>query len=104
VSLSIAEAEKLAGRRLDRRRKYYLVDETVIVSAASYTTTCSGCFEGGDYMGNAHNYTWDSKSQCHIGAGCDECGYTGKRVETVLVPIDHLTHLQRSQKNEITTN
>lgn len=26
MSLSIAEAEKLAGRRLDRRRKYYFID------------------------------------------------------------------------------
>jgi len=43
------------------------------------TDTCSGCFEGGDYNGNAHHYGYDEKAGCSVGSGCEECGYTGKR-------------------------
>lgn len=50
-----------------------------------YTHSCSGCFEGGEYMGLAHNYPYDTKANCHIGSGCEECGYTGKRREKILV-------------------
>lgn len=51
-----------------------------------YTSSCSGCFEGGDYMGLAHNYPYDKKAGCHIGSGCKECGYTGKRRHDFWMP------------------
>jgi hypothetical protein len=51
-----------------------------------YTDSCSGCFEGGDYMGLAHNYPYDQKARCHVGAGCSECGYTGKRRHDFWMP------------------
>lgn len=54
---------------------------------ARWTESCSGCFESGDYGGNAHNYPYDQKAQCYIGAGCEECGYTGKRRGAQWVPF-----------------
>ena len=52
-----------------------------------FTEACSGCFEFGDYGGLAHNYPWDEKAQCRVGAGCDECGYTGKRRQIHFIPF-----------------
>lgn len=45
----------------------------------TWTSECSGCFEGGENGGLAENYPWDEKAKCRIGMGCQECGYTGKR-------------------------
>lgn len=54
-----------------------------------YTTSCSGCFEPGECGALAHHYIFDSKAGCHIGSGCHECGYTGKRARTYWVPFDY---------------
>ena len=54
-----------------------------------FTDSCSGCFEAGDYMGNAHYYDYDDKAQCHVGSGCHECGYRGKVRRREWVPFDH---------------
>ena len=43
------------------------------------TTHCSGCCELGEYSGNSSSYGYDQQAQCYVGAGCHECGYTGKR-------------------------
>jgi len=43
------------------------------------TQPYSGCFSAGEYGGNEHNYPYDAKAGCRVGAGCHECGYTGKR-------------------------
>lgn len=45
----------------------------------TFTESCTGCFEPGEYMGMAHQYRWDDKAKCYVGIGCSECGYTGKR-------------------------
>ena len=79
-------AEAVVGCRLDRRRAYCLVDGTLCL-LVTWTDTCSGCFEGGECMGLAHHYGYDDKAGCHVGAGCDECGYTGKRRRAMWVPI-----------------
>ena len=50
--LNIAEAEKLAGRRLDRRRKYFFIDGHVC-TYGSWTESCTGCFEHGEYGGGS---------------------------------------------------
>ena len=42
------------------------------------TTSCSGCFETVDGQ-PVGDYPWDAVAGCHIGAGCSECGYTGKQ-------------------------
>jgi len=90
--LPIEEAETLAGKRLDRRRRYFLStpygEKPQVCYLGWYTMSCSGCFESGDYMGLAHNYPYDQKAKCHIGAGCEECGYTGKRRLPVYIPHD----------------
>ena len=54
---------------------------------AKWTQSCSGCCELGDYGSNPNRHPYDEKNQCHIGFGCDECGYTGKRRVEMWVPI-----------------
>jgi hypothetical protein len=45
---------------------------------AYFTHSCSGCFESEDGH-PVGEYPWDDKAKCYVGAGCKECGYTGKR-------------------------
>lgn len=63
--ISWVRAEYLAGRKLDRRRNYAIVDGTICQSA-QWTALCSGC----------------------DGAGCHECGHTGKRRQACWIPIN----------------
>ncbi len=63
-------------------------DDGVMCEVVKFTSSCTGCFESGEYGGNAHNYRWDAKAQCHIGFGCEECGYTGKRRQVLYIPIN----------------
>jgi len=67
------QAEKIAGRRLDRRRNYAIIDGEV-AEAISWSQACTGCYEGYD----SYNAT---------GNGCDECGYTGRRRQAHWVPL-----------------
>jgi hypothetical protein len=53
-----------------------------------WTESCSGCLESGECGGNEHSYPYDNKAQCRVGAGCDECGHTGKRRREWWVPFD----------------
>ena len=85
--LPIEEAERLAGKRLDRRRKYFIWEGRICYDGHC-TVSCSGCFESGEYMGLAPNYLYDEKDSCHIGTGCDECGFTGKRRMHFPIPHD----------------
>lgn len=71
------EAEAVAGRRLDRRRKYALLDGEVC-ERSSYTSPCSGC---------SCNCS-DGYPCGHEPAGCFECGYTGKRRWRDWVPVE----------------
>lgn len=54
---------------------------------SKYTHTCSGCSESNE--GHMSHYPYDAKAQCHIGSGCDECGYTGKVRDCFFIPFDH---------------
>lgn len=48
--------------------------------------TCSGCHESED--GHAvGSYDFDKKNKIPLGAGCDECGHTGKRRVGYWVPL-----------------
>lgn len=67
------QAEKIAERRLDRRKNYAIIDGQVAESAV-WSQACSGCYEGDDSL-NA------------TGNGCDECGYTGRRRHGQWVPL-----------------
>lgn len=86
-------AEKIMGCRLDRRKRYRYVGRKhrdfwgcLVVVDSGYTGSCSGCYESGECGGMEHWYEWDEKAKCRKGAGCDECGYTGKRVHHFAAP------------------
>lgn len=66
-------AEALAGRRLDGRRNYAIIDGEVAESC-QWSAACSGCYEG-------HNI------EHAVGTGCSECGYTGRRRNGAWVPL-----------------
>jgi hypothetical protein len=68
---NFAEAERLAGRRLDRRRAYAIVDG-VLHEACSFSRPCSGCSEDG-----------------RRGAGCSECGHTGISRQSHWIPLQN---------------
>lgn len=70
---SFEAAEKLAARRLDRRRAYAIIGGEVR-EAASWSQACSGCYEGRDISNGT-------------GSGCSECGYTGRRKQGWWAPI-----------------
>jgi len=72
VPSTYSEAEMICGHRLDRRRNYAIINNEVCGSV-NWTQPCSGCHEGveGDR-----------------GMGCDECGYTGKSIQSFWLPID----------------
>lgn len=70
---SFDAADRLAGRRLDRRKNYAIVDGTVN-EQAGWSEACSGCYEG-----------WDSFHS--KGTGCSECGFTGRRRHRCWVPL-----------------
>ena len=78
--ITYQEAEKILGVRVDRRKKYHFEEspeakdmfgEGPVYTYEEWTTNCSGCTES--EMGH---YTCGSAQK---GAGCRECGYTGKR-------------------------
>jgi hypothetical protein len=52
-----------------------------------WTDECTGCTEreDGHLVGE---YGWDPKAKCTVGAGCDECGYTGKSRRAQWVAFD----------------
>lgn len=59
-------AEKIAKRRLDRRKNYAIINGEVC-EYGEWTQACSGCSPDDPYQ------------RVDAGAGCHECGYTGKR-------------------------
>lgn len=67
---------------------------------AHWTESCSGCFETGDYGSGAGDYLFDAKAMCHIGAGCSECGYTGKVRQQHWVPFDMPAWAEREGRRE----
>ena len=77
VPSSFKKADKLAGVRLDRRRNYAIIKGEVNQSA-TWTTPCTGC-------------SCDSEYPCMCcqtrGAGCEECGGTGKRRSSMWFPV-----------------
>lgn len=73
--LTHAQADELAGRRVDRRRRY-ATDGTQLLEVATWTVACSGCVEVEDYA-----------PMPEAGSGCFECGYSGKRRTSMWVPV-----------------
>ena len=68
------ELERMTGKKLDRRKSYALV-KGVLCEAAKWSQCCSGC-----------GPEWKIGSEAK-GMGCDECGYTGRSVQSYWLPI-----------------
>jgi len=62
---TIDQIEAVAGRRLDRRKSYAII-EGQVCDCGSWARECSGC----------------------NGNGCHECGYCGKRRESTWMPLE----------------
>lgn len=70
------DAERVTGRRLDRRRSYaFKLGKIWILE--KYTLPCCGCSESPE-----------STPAPEKGTGCYECGYTGRRRYEVWCPLD----------------
>jgi hypothetical protein len=42
-----------------------------------FWSSCSGCFEAGEYGGLEHLYPHSPVFECRLGSGCGECGGIG---------------------------
>jgi hypothetical protein len=71
-----------------RQRVLVVTHRGVEGHVVRWTDACSGCCERGDY-GTLYYGGHDPKTGMVIGAGCPECGHTGKRREEQFVPFDH---------------
>lgn len=80
--------ETVRYRKDDEGRRHKVVlNEGHEGFMVQWTDACTGCFEyidGHAPMGSV----WDSKSKCHVGGGCHECGYTGKVRHRMWIPFD----------------
>ena len=74
-------------RDLDGKRHKVVVHNGIEGFEATVTLSCTGCTEFGDYMGNINGHPYDEKAGCHVGFGCEECGYTGKRRRVFWTPF-----------------
>lgn len=74
VPSSYEAAEALAGRRLDRRRCYAIMDGEVL-ELLRLSTGCPGCCDEAWLYADARGF------------GCDECGHTGRRRWGHWVPL-----------------
>lgn len=66
-------AERIVGRRLDRRRNYAIIDGKVC-QYISWTQQCSGC---------------SADCEEERGCGCEECGYHGRVRESMWLPLEY---------------
>jgi hypothetical protein len=54
--------------------------------------SCSGCFEFNEGIGLG-DWARDERNNIYLGSGCEECGFTGKRRESMWVPVKEDDHL-----------
>jgi hypothetical protein len=92
--ITAAEAEKIAGKRLDRRIRYY------VHTAEGRSVENPYAFNGTEGMPDAKLLTYDEWTADCSGCtdteygtkygpfGCKECGYTGKRRDEMHAPHD----------------
>lgn len=69
-------ADKLAGRRLDRRRNY-LIAKGEVRQLHTWTQNCSGCSDCNEHRPGSR------------GAGCSECGYHGVVRQGMYLPLQN---------------
>lgn len=99
--ITTREAEAIMGRRLDRRVQYYRHTLRGAFEAANGNTFAGFGWGGGSAPGRLFTYgEWtESCSGCscdcgdgygcsHGAAGCQECGFTGKRRSGMHAPFD----------------
>lgn len=70
------DAEEKSGMKLDGRKRYFVWNGEVCTSE-KYTSVCSGCSPDCEY------------TSVSVGAGCFECGYTGKRRQSCPMPVKY---------------
>jgi hypothetical protein len=78
-------ADKLAGKKLDRRKNYCVIDGRVC-ELAEWVESCSGCHETNE--GYELPGTKFDANGIALGSGCHECGYQGKVKTAMWMPID----------------
>jgi hypothetical protein len=96
--LSIADAERLHGSRVDRRKKYASHDNesphdsgAKIFELCTFTSACSGC-----------SCECSMPYACGHGAsGCKECGYTGKRITSIWLPYFGKSNDKKGKSREL---
>jgi hypothetical protein len=69
VSATWEQADALAGRRVDRRRAYAIINGD-LCELVRWSQPCTGCFEAPECT------MYDMETT--RGHGCCECGYTGR--------------------------
>jgi hypothetical protein len=88
--------EKRRYRRTNDGHLYLVVTvDGVDGFIVEFTDSCSGCHETIDGY-ETGDYPYDAKAQCYVGAGCQECGHTGKRRRREWVPFDAMAALART--------
>ncbi len=81
---TMKQIEKVFGGPVDRRRKYIIDPDwmgeglTYVLCEIRATRPCTGC---------SCDYEWPCDCCAERGGGCDECGYTGKRVRGMWIPF-----------------
>jgi hypothetical protein len=94
IEITWREAEKLAGFRVDRRKRYAKHNDeskcemsgAVIFELCKWTGVCTGC--------ECDSYGFQSSKN----TGCWECGYTGVRKKAMWVP--YTESLRQLEKKE----
>lgn len=78
---AISKANAQAQQDGELKEWGYLKEQTAEQRAenSGYWYTCSGCYEGGEYGGNNHNYHTSIIFNTKMGTGCPECGGLGVR-------------------------
>lgn len=89
--ISYHEAEKLEGRRLDRRRKYYKKTEDGLKATRGINANPWG------FPNYEKAFTldfWSEECSGCSGGGCFECGNHGKRCNSMYFPVTIQEYLE----------
>ena len=71
----------------DGRKKYSII-EGRLCEMGKHVAPCSGCYQTNQGYAVPDEFDYDEKNKIFVGHGCDECGYTGKRVEKTWTPVN----------------
>ncbi len=88
---------RIRYRMYDGKRYRVVMNEGFEGFVVRWTATCTGCYESEDGH-PVGEYDFDQKSGCAIGAGCEECGYTGKSRRAEWCPFDYAAYSKHSDE------